>query len=106
MDRLSVYETPIFLKHVNNVWDDKEREAFIDWIAQNPQSGVVIKNSDGIRKVRWGASGKGKSGGARIIYWNDYDTGEISLLIVYPKSKLDNLTGEQLRKIREKLRHG
>jgi hypothetical protein len=45
----------------------------------------------GLRKVRYTRQGTGKRGGARIIYFNVLDDGEIWLLIVYSKAKFDNL---------------
>jgi putative transcriptional regulator len=45
-----------------------ERMAIVDRLAADPTCGVVIPGSGGIRKVRFGFGGRGKSGGARIIY--------------------------------------
>ncbi|MCD6056408.1 MAG: hypothetical protein K0R12_1370 [Gammaproteobacteria bacterium] len=50
--------------------DDSAREAFIEHIALNPLSGDLIQGTGGARKIRWAnVPGKGKSGGARIIYY-------------------------------------
>ena len=45
--------------------DIKEVE---DLLIKNPDLGVVIKSSGGLRKLRWGAKGKGKRSGIRILY--------------------------------------
>lgn len=37
---LTVIETPMFLRYAASVWGEDEREAFIDWIAQNPEAGM------------------------------------------------------------------
>jgi hypothetical protein len=63
----TVAETPIFQRYAAEVWSAAEREQFISYIASNPEAGALIRGSGGCRKVRWGASGRGKSGGARII---------------------------------------
>jgi len=39
------------------------------YLLQHPESGKVVPGSGGIRKVRWATTGRGKSGGVRIIYY-------------------------------------
>jgi hypothetical protein len=86
----TVAETAIFQRYAAAIWTEAEREEFITWIAVNPEAGDLIKGSGGCRKVRWTASGRGKSGGARVIYFNIHDE-TIWLLIAYTKGKFDNL---------------
>lgn len=86
----TVAETPIFQRYAVEVWREGEREQFINWIAANPEAGDLIRGSGGCRKVRWSRTGQGKSGGARVIYFN-LDEATIWLLIVYKKAKFDNL---------------
>ena len=87
----TVCETPIFCQRAKDVWTDAEREQFIVWIASNPLSGDVIPGTGGLRKVRWNAKGHGRRGGARVIYYNVLEDGEIYLRMVYSKSKFDDL---------------
>ncbi|MEX2543189.1 MAG: hypothetical protein WD314_15385 [Trueperaceae bacterium] len=63
----TVAETSVFVKYAADVWSDVEREEFISWIAANPEAGDLIPGSGGSRKVRRSA-GRGKRGGARVIY--------------------------------------
>ena len=86
----TVAETPIFQRYAAEVWTEAEREEFINFIAAQPEAGDLIRGSGGCRKVRWATTGKGKSGGARVIYFNADDL-TIWLLIVYKKGKFDNL---------------
>ena len=65
--------------------------------------GVVVRDSGGIRKVRWSREGSGKSGGVRVIYFSRLAEGEVVLLTLYAKSKTDNLTGAKLKEIRRAL---
>jgi len=88
------------------VWTDAERIAFIDWLAVNPDAGDVIPGSGGCRKVRWMRPGMGKRGGARVIYFNQLEHGEIWLLMVYVKAKFDNLPVSFLKQLREAIEHG
>ena len=98
---LTVIETPIFRRYAASVWNDDEREAFIDWIAQNPEAGDVIPGATPLHKVRWSRAGAGKRGGVRIIYYTTLANGTISLLIVYPKSTTGNLSQAFLKELRK-----
>jgi hypothetical protein len=86
----TVAETAVFLRCVDAVWTQAEREQFIAYIAAHPKAGDLIPGSGGCRKVRWSASGRGKRGGARVIYFIGSDL-TIWLLMVYTKAKFDNL---------------
>ena len=96
----TVAETEIFQRYAAEVWKEGEREQFINWIAANPESGAVIAGSGGCRKVRWATTGRGKSGGARVIYFLHSDD-TIWLLIVYTKAKFDNLPTSFLAQLRK-----
>ena len=87
----TVAETDVFVRYASAVWSADEREDFVTWIANNPLSGDVIPGTGGLRKVRYTRQGMGKRGGVRVVYYNILDDGEIWLLIVYSKSKFDNL---------------
>ena len=99
---LTDVETEEFKAWAAQVWSDTEREAFIDWIADNPEAGDVIPGTSGLRKVRWGRSGMGKRGGARVIYFTRNARGEIVLVLVYAKAKFDNIRPELLNRLKEK----
>jgi hypothetical protein len=100
----TVAETPVFVRYADEIWSSDERQQFISWIAVNPEAGDVIPGSSGCRKVRWGSSGHGRRGGARVIYFlSREDT--VWLLIVYTKAKYDNLPPEFLAKLRREVEH-
>lgn len=96
----TVAETPIFQRYAADIWTQAERDEFIAWIAVNPEAGDLIKGSGGCRKVRWAASGRGKSGGARVVYFNVSDE-TIWLLIAYTKGKFDNLPTSFLAELKQ-----
>ena len=58
----------------------------IDWIAEHPLAGDVIKGACGARKVRWTVAGRGKSGGLRVIYFNLTEQGVVVLVMMYTKA--------------------
>ncbi|MES2019457.1 MAG: type II toxin-antitoxin system RelE/ParE family toxin [Pseudomonadota bacterium] len=100
---LTVVETLLFQRQWPNYWTEDERGTFAAYIANHPAAGDVVPESGGIRKVRWGRAGLGKSGGVRVIYFVRSVEGEIILLTLYAKSHTDNLTGQKLKEIRRAL---
>ena len=98
---LTVIETAMFQRYASGVWSDEERGEFVDFIAANPEAGDVIPGAAPLRKVRWSRDGMGKRGGVRIIYFTTLADGTVSLLIVYPKSKTENLSPAFLRELRK-----
>lgn len=99
----TVVETLLFQRQWPLYWTEEERGAFAAYIAEHPTAGAVVPDSGGIRKVRWGRAGSGKSGGVRVIYLTRNAEGEVVLLTLYAKSKTDNLTGPKLKEIRRVL---
>ena len=97
----TVIETPVYSSKVNRILTEDERDTFAAFISTNPISGTVIRGSGGIRKVRWAQQGRGKSGGARIIYYNRLANGEIWLLTIYAKGDRATIPPHELRLIKE-----
>jgi hypothetical protein len=64
----TVAETPIFTRQADRLFDDDGKRALIDFLAGHPLAGEEIPGTGGVRKVRFAASGRGKRGGARVIY--------------------------------------
>lgn len=98
---ITVAETPLFQRQVRDVWDEAEREEFINFIARNPEIGDVIPDTGGVRKLRWSRAGSGKRGGARVIYFYHDATRPVYLLIVYAKARQENLTPDEKRAVRK-----
>jgi hypothetical protein len=97
----TVVETSNFLRSSAKVWSDAERSEFVDWIAENPEVGDVIRGVAPLRKVRWSRQGVGKSGGARVIYFNRLANGQIVLIGVYAKGELENLSDAALQQLKQ-----
>lgn len=74
-------ETAIYTKMVNALFDQDEQGELHTFIVQNALMGDVIPNSGGCRKIRYARQGMGKSGGVRVIYYNQLDDGTITLFI-------------------------
>jgi mRNA-degrading endonuclease RelE of RelBE toxin-antitoxin system len=95
---ITVAETQRFLREATRLWDEEERNAFVDYIALNPEAGDVIPDSGGIRKVRWSRAGTGKRGGVRVIYFYHDDTTPLYLLLIYAKAQRENWTQDEKRR--------
>lgn len=100
---LTVIETPLFAKLWPEYWTEDERGAFAAFIAAHPDQGDVVPGSGGVRKVRWGRAGSGKSGGVRVVYFVRTAQGELVLLFMYSKAKLDTLKAATLKGLRDAL---
>ena len=63
--------SPLFLQAREGcIWDDGEREAFVDFIARNPEAGDVIPATSGVREVYVGnARAPANAVGTRVIYF-------------------------------------
>jgi mRNA-degrading endonuclease RelE of RelBE toxin-antitoxin system len=58
----------------------------------SPEAGDLIRGGAGLRKLRWSAQGRGKRGGARVIYCWHVTKHRIYLIYRYVKSKREDLT--------------
>lgn len=97
----TVKQTTLFQRKAASVLSESELDEFIDWISENPFAGDVIPGVAPLRKVRWSRNGMGKRGGSRVVYFNQLESGQIVLLMVYAKSVDDNLSPAFLRKLLE-----
>ncbi len=75
-------------------------------LVANPEAGAVIPGSGGIRKLRWRGSGRGKSGGLRIIYYLRLAEGRVWMLTLYAKNETGSIPASMLRRIKEELDGG
>lgn len=84
--------------------DDEFRDLQL-YLCERPEAGAVIPGSAGCRKLRWTAKGKGKRGGARVIYFLRLASGRIVLVTAYSKGIRDDIPREWLRRIKEAFDH-
>jgi hypothetical protein len=95
-----VVELDRFEKDAAALWRGEERDAFIDFIARNPEKGQLIEDTGGVRKVRWSREGTGKSGGVRVIYYFHSEAMPIYLLAIYAKGERADLGAAQKKQAR------
>ena len=104
MNVMFVEAKPFTRKWPQYLTEDEFRE-FQDYLLENPDAGDVVKNTGGIRKIRWKVKGSGKRGGLRIIYFWQVPDGHIYLLTIYRKNEFEDMTKEEyglLKKIVER----
>jgi hypothetical protein len=80
---------------------DDEYAELQDILVLRPDIGIIIKETGGLRKLRWKRGSKGKRGGLRIIYYCTTRDEQIYLLYVYRKSEQNDLTAGQQRALRQ-----
>ena len=95
-------ESQIFEKQVNALLSDDEFALLQGFLFSNPKAGAVIQQTGGLRKVRWAAQGKGKSGGVRVIYFYVTSDVQIRLVAIYKKGIKDDLSAAE-KKLLKKL---
>jgi hypothetical protein len=61
-------------------------------LLENPTRGDVIQSTGGLRKIRVASKGKGKHGGARIIYYYFNSFKRFYLLTIYAKNEVVDIT--------------
>ena len=90
-------ETSAFTRQIVELMTDEQYRRLQTFLINNPQTGDVIKGSGGLRKIRWGAEGRGKRGGTRVIYYLEIDESTVFMLFAYAKNEQEDLTPEQLK---------
>jgi len=86
-----VVETPRYLADADRLFTAEERETIVDLVANDPRCGVVVPGGGSIRKVRVGFGGRGKRGGARVLYIFGGDDVPIFLLAAFAKNEKADL---------------
>ena len=92
----TVIETTPFLRAAAGVFTEVERTELVDYLAANPLAGDEIRGTGGVRKVRFATSSKGKSGGARVIYFVCGEETPVILLSCYAKNARANISDAEV----------
>lgn len=91
----TIVELETFTRQAEGLFTKAEVTALIELVAGNPTIGEVITGTGGIRKLRFGARGKGKRGGSRVIYFVYNEDNPIYLIARYSKGVQENITPGQ-----------
>jgi hypothetical protein len=96
-------ESSGFTVWVSDHLSDSEYEWLQQLLMDNPDAGDVMPGCGGLRKVRTPdpKRGKGKRGGARVIYLHVPVAKRFYMLDVYGKDEKDDLTPQEKKLLRE-----
>jgi len=98
-------ETSLFTRLIYKYLNDDEYLGLQVYLLRHPESGKIVSGSGGVRKIRWGMKGTGKSGGIRVIYYWKMSDDEIWFLTVYGKSGRGAIPGHILKQIAEEIKN-
>lgn len=90
-----------FLAATRKLMDDEERTELIEYLSYHPAAGVVISGTGGVRKLRWGLEGRGKRGGARVIYFFHDMEMPLYLMTAYAKNERENLSQAEINALQK-----
>ena len=96
---LTVVETSAFARRAEKLLSIEEHEELVFYLALHPQSGDEIPGTGCVRKMRFAARGKGKSGGVRVIYYFFDEVNPLYAIYLYGKNEQVNLTPEQKKDV-------
>ena len=88
-------ETSIFTQLAAELLDDESLRTLQNLLLEKPERGAVIAGTGGLRKLRLALPGRGKRGGARVIYYWQIDQERIFLILIYPKGAKEDLTPKE-----------
>ena len=98
---LTVAELSTFMRSAEKLLDAIERQDVINYLALHPKAGEVMQGTGGVRKLRWGRGGQGKSGGVRVIYYFHNESMPLYLLTLFSKNERSNLSQAERNKLSE-----
>ena len=96
---ITIVETPGYLREAEKALTQDERKGIIETLARDPKCGDVVPGGGGIRKVRFAAKGKGKSGGVRVIYYYHSLLMPLYLLTLFGKGERANLSRAEINSL-------
>ena len=97
---LTFVERPEFTKVITTISDDEQLRLFQNELSQAPDRWPVVAGTGGLRKARMRLSGRGKSGGARVLYLYFPRHQTVFLYWAYVKGEIENIPKGQLKEIR------
>jgi hypothetical protein len=98
---VTIVETPQFLAATRKMFDEEERAELVNYLADNPTAGDLIEGTGGVRKLRWAMEGRGKRGGARVIYFFHNVSMPLFLITAYAKNVRADLSQAERNDFRQ-----
>ena len=92
-------ELPIFVRCAQDMFSDDDLRELQVTLLKNPAAGDLILGGRGLRKLRVPLPGRGKRGGARVIYYHWVSHDQCLLVFAYAKNVAADLTKDQRRRL-------
>lgn len=102
---ITVLQLPKFKAEATALIGTDGIEAVAVYLVDHPDAGDVIPGAGGARKLRWAAKGKGKRGGARILYLYIVIAARVYLLRCYAKNVKTDLAADEKKALRQIAAH-
>ncbi len=96
-------ETALFSKYLKDYLDDDEYRKLQNFLIQQPESGDLIQETGGLRKLRWSIDGRGKRGGVRVIYYWQVAEDQIYFFTLYAKNEIADLSINERKALKKML---
>ena len=98
---VTFYEATSFTEGVSKLRAEAQCLELKHELTRNPENGDLLRGTGGFRKIRMRLPGRGKSGGARVIYYYLSADGIVYLVSLYAKNVQENLTAKQIKQLKE-----
>jgi hypothetical protein len=97
---IEIVKLKAFDKQAKRLLNEDRLWGLMTHLAGNPLAGVIIPGTGGVRKIRWGMDGRGKRGGARVIYFYRDLNMPLYLLAMYAKNERIDATAKEKKEWR------
>lgn len=95
----TVVETNVFTRRAGKLLSVGEYEDLIFYLARYREAGDEIPGTGGVRKLRFRAFGRGKSGGVRAIYYFYDENTPLYAIFLYGKNEQTDLNSTQKKEV-------
>jgi mRNA-degrading endonuclease RelE of RelBE toxin-antitoxin system len=89
-----IVETRAFTARIGDLLSDEEYRRLRVHLLRRPAAGNLIPGTGGLRKIRWSASGRGKRGGARVIYFSHQPSNHLLMLFAFRQERAVGFDGQ------------
>lgn len=96
---IKVVRTNLYLRQAKKLMRQAERDAAEQAVLASPDLWPIIPGTGGARKARIPLEGRGKRGGARMIYYWRNQAGVIYFMLVYAKATKENLNANEKKEL-------
>jgi hypothetical protein len=97
----TVVETNAFRRRAEKLLAEEEHEELLLYLSMYYNAGDEIPGTGGVRKLRYAAQGRGKSGGVRVIYYFYDEENPLYAMLLYGKNEQGNLNPDQKKYVTE-----